>query len=171
MSTPFIGQLTLVGFNFAPIGWAMCDGRLLPISQYEALYNLIGTTYGGDGISTFAVPDLRGRLPIGMGQGPGLQNYSIGMAAGVEQVTLTVQTLPNHTHVLKGTSDPGNSNSPGGGSFGSGQTAYIASPALNAHMSPLSTTATGGSQPHENRQPYLTMTWVIALEGIYPTQG
>ena len=171
MSQPYVGALALVGFNFAPVGWQICDGSLLSIAENLTLYQLIGTTYGGDGQNTFAVPDLRGRVPIHQGQLPGGGNYGIGQLAGVEQVTLTQQQMPGHTHTLLCSANPQNSSAPGG--------AYLAATAGNKYSSgtPAAAMAStmvgndGGGQPHDNRQPYLTLNWIISLYGIFPSQG
>lgn len=169
----FVGEIMCVGFTFAPADWAPCDGRSLPISQYEALYSLIGTTYGGDGINTFNLPDLRGRTPLGMGQLPGGSNYLIGQQGGAENVTVNSQQYPQHNHPLIGSNATGNSNKPASNLLASGQQIYnsnnpLAADALN---SVTVTPAPGGNQPHSNLQPYLTCTWIIALNGIYPTRN
>jgi microcystin-dependent protein len=172
MSEPFIGQLMLVGFSFAPVGWAFCDGSILSISQYDALFTLIGTTFGGDGQTTFALPDLRGRTPIGQGQSPGASSYTMGERGGTETVTINMQQFPAHTHAFLATTDSGGVNSAAGAALGSGQTIYKDSPGLiNAMNTAMLSPSSGGSQPHENLQPYLTCNWIIAMEGIFPSQG
>jgi len=168
MSSPYLGQLLLVPYNFAPLGWAFCQGQVLPISQYDALFNLIGTTYGGDGQSTFALPDLRGRTPIGTGQGSGLSSYVLGQLGGVEEVTVTSPQLPLHSHPVLGSSTAANSVNPGVSVPGSGQTIYRQN-ATTAQMLPGMCSSVGGSQPHNNLQPYNTLNWIIALEGIFPS--
>lgn len=164
---PFIGEITLFAGNFEPKGWAFCDGRLLPIAQHTALFSILGTTYGGDGKTTFALPDLRGRAPIGQGQGPGLSNYSLGETGGQETVTLTVGQMPAHNHAF---SDAGQQ--PSGDAVrvqtGSSQT-KIQQTTGSANSGV--TQNTGGSQPHENRQPYLGVNYVIALQGIFPSRN
>jgi microcystin-dependent protein len=166
----YVGQVMLVGFNYAPVGWAVCDGSLLPISQYDVLYSLLGTTYGGDGVTTFALPDLRGRVPVGMGQGAGLGSYILGQQGGSEQVTIIPQTYPAHSHTLTGSSATGSANSPANAVLASGQTVYVNSPTYNAQLAPNAcTTAVGNSEPHENRQPFVALNWVIATQGIYPS--
>lgn len=161
---PILGQIMLVGFTFVPRGWAACDGQLLPIMQNQALFSLLGTTYGGDGRTTFALPDLRGRAPIHVGYGPGLSSYTLGESGGSESVTLTSGNLPQHLHGTKyakeqTTDRPGPDVYPApGGSYG---------PA-SGEGSP--TSAVGGGQPAENRSPFLAMRYVIALEGIYPSR-
>lgn len=176
MSTPYIGEIRMFAFGTrgAPNGWQACDGSLLPISQYDALFALIGTTYGGDGQTTFAVPDLRGRLPIHQGQGPGLSNYVIGQRAGTETVTVLPTQMPAHTHTVVATNaaattgTPGNTVLPGAVS---GQTMYVTdtSGGMPFNLSPQSTTPAGGSQPHENCMPTLTVQFCIATQGIFPS--
>lgn len=170
MASPFIGQIQPFGFNFPPRGWATCDGQLLPISQNTALFALLGTTYGGDGRTTFALPDLRGRVPIHMGNGPGLSSYTIGQKSGVETVTLTVPQLPSHNHTHACSSDDPNAGSPV-----NNVPAAVANPIYsttqNALMSPSVIGNAGGSQPHENRQPYLTINFCICLQGIFPSRN
>jgi microcystin-dependent protein len=178
MSTPYIGEIRMFGFGTrgAPNGWWACDGSLLPISQYDALFALIGTTYGGDGQTTFAVPDLRGRLPIHQGTGPGLSTYVIGQKAGTETVTVLPTQMPAHTHTLAVTSaaatavTPGTSLLPG---TVSGETFYTSdiTGATALPMTAQATSAAGGSQPHENCMPTLTAQYCIATQGIFPSQG
>jgi microcystin-dependent protein len=167
---PYIGQILCVGFNFAPIDWAICDGSLLPISEYSVLYGLIGTTYGGDGVTNFALPDLRGRAPVHQGQG-----YVLGTKGGAEAVTINAAEYPNHTHPVGVTSATASATDPGSG-------VLAATPGTNLHASaaPVGTdllngamcaTATGGSASHENRQPYVICNWIIALAGEFPSQG
>ena len=167
---PYLGQIWMVAFNFAPIGFLLCDGSLYPIAQYEALYALIGTTYGGDGVSTFAVPDLRGRAPVHHGQGPGLSPIVLGQAAGVEQRTLVLGNLPAHTHPgpIAATSVPATTRAPGGallagdGAYATGATVPVAS---------ATSGAAGGNQPVDLMQPYLAINFVICAEGIFPSQA
>ena len=168
MSQPFIGQLLLVGFSFAPQGWAFCDGSIIPIADNDTLFNLIGTTYGGDGVNTFGLPDLRGRVPISQGQSPGTGNYVPGQMGGVEQVTVMLQQYPTHTHGFMCTSDAGGSNNAANAMLATGQTIYKDSPSLTntmnaAMLSPIQ----GGNQPHDNMQPYLVCNWIISLFGIF----
>lgn len=174
MSEPFIGQIMAVGFNFAPRGWAMCDGQLLPISQNDALYALIGTTYGGDGVTTFALPDLRSRIAIHQGQGPGLTNRPIGQASGTETVTLTSNQMPSHTHPVSATAVNADKPTPANNIWATEPTTstffYGAGP-TDSTMNPQTISTAGGNQPHDNLMPYLTMTYVIALFGIFPSQG
>lgn len=173
MSTPFIGEIRMFGGNFAPQGWAFCNGQLLPIAQYDALFALIGTTYGGDGQTTFALPDLRGRIPIHAGQGAGLSNRTLGEISGVESVTLTVNQLPAHAHALLGSTDVSGQSSPAGNVLAQPSTIDLYRPATvpSAALSPNAITSAGGSQPHDNMGPFLCVTFIIALEGIFPSQN
>ena len=178
MSTPYIGEIRMFGFGTrgAPNGWQACDGSLLPISQYDALFALIGTTYGGDGQNTFGVPDLRGRVPIHQGQGPGLSNYVIGQMAGTETVTVLQTQMPAHTHTLVATTGAASSLTPGASLLPgtiSGDSFYDSDITGTAavQMSPQSTSLAGGSQPHENTMPTLTVQYCIATQGIFPSQG
>ena len=170
MATPFIGEIKLFGGNFQPRGFAFCDGRLLAISEYSALFALIGTTYGGNGQTTFALPDLRGRIPINQGAGPGLSTYVIGQSFGSEGVTLNPNQMPTHNHIALCNSTPGAA-SPNNGFWAAttGVTGY-GTPA-NATMNSQSLTTSGGSQPHENRMPLLALNYIIALEGIFPSRN
>ena len=171
MSTPFLGYITAVGFNFAPVGFAFCQGQLLPISQYDALYALLGTTYGGDGQNTFALPDLRGRTPIGIGQSGNTRDYQQGQVQGVENVTIAVDQMPQHTHAVLATANPANSATPGG-IFGAGSPSlpYSASGDLSS-LAAQSVLMDGQNLPHSNLQPYLAINWIIALEGIFPSRN
>jgi microcystin-dependent protein len=171
MSEPFIGQITIFAGNFAPRGWAFCHGQLLPIAQNTALFSLLGTIYGGDGRTTFALPDLRGRAPIHFGQGPGLSNYNLGELGGVESVTLLAAQMPVHTHTLVGANVPANNTAPGGQLMAETREDAYAGAAQPVAMDPSAVGAAGGSQPHENRPPYLAINYIIALVGIYPSRG
>jgi microcystin-dependent protein len=173
MGQPFVGEIRMFGGNFAPVGWAQCQGQLLPISQNETLFNLIGTTYGGDGQETFGLPDMQGRMPLHAGQGPGIsQNYQVGEKAGVESVTITAQQTPIHTHAFLCSGEFGQNAQPQNGYFAQVNTGtlYIgpADPlqTMNANMASI----VGGSQPHENMMPFLTITFILSLFGIFPTQ-
>jgi microcystin-dependent protein len=176
MSTPFVGQILAVAFPFTPVGWLPCSGGLYPISQYQALFQLIGTTYGGDGVSNFAVPNLAGRTLINIGQGQGLSPYVPGQVVGSEQVTLTANQTVAHTHSLIFSTSGGSTNNPTSGyAVGAANTTQVnvytsgtANSALNAGSI---VPGGGGNQPHENRQPYLTINYIIAYQGVYPTQG
>ena len=172
MSQPFVGEVRCVGFSFAPAGWAFCNGALVPISENDTLFNLIGTTYGGDGQSTFALPDLQGRTPIHMGQNSSGNNYTIGEIVGVESVTIITQQYPIHNHALLASGNAGNANLSGNNVLGGGQAIYETGTApaiaMNANMLlPYG----GGSQPHENMQPYLVLNWIISLFGVFPSQN
>ncbi len=173
MSSPYVGEIRMFGGSFAPAGWALCQGQLMPISENETLFQLIGTTFGGDGQETFAMPDLQGRTPIHMGQGPGLsQNYQLGEKAGVEAVTLTVNQIPVHSHPMIASINTSQDTSPQGkivGQIGGGALPYIqdvTDSALNAQA----VTPVGGSQPHDNLQPYLCINYIISLFGLFPHQ-
>lgn len=169
MAQPYIGEIRIFAGNFAPAGWAMCDGQLMSIAENDALFSLIGTTYGGDGQETFAVPDLRGRLPTHQGNGPG-QSFIMGQQGGAEQTTLTVQQVPIHSHTFLASADPANSPNPGAHVVSEPLTTLpfiqdVADSPLNAQ----SLTTAGGNQPHENVQPYLCINYIISLFGIYPS--
>lgn len=170
MGEPFVGEIRMFGGSFAPAGWAFCSGQLMPISENDTLFNLIGTTYGGDGAQTFGIPDLQGRLPIHMGQGPGItQNYVIGEKAGVETVTLTVNQIPSHTHNAIGQSGNGNQPGPGGGVWASSTLNEYSNVAADTNMNAAAIAIEGGNQPHENLMPYLAVTFIISLFGVFPT--
>jgi len=166
---PFLGQIQLFGFGWAPTGWALCNGQLLSISQNTALFSLLGTTYGGDGRTTFGLPDLRGRAPIGQGQGPGLSNYDLGQVGGEEGVTLNINEMPSHGHGVTGSSGA-TSKSPAGlaPGFVNGGAAYAAPDGTGMANNMINNT--GGNQPHDNMQPYLGCCYCIAVEGIYPSR-
>jgi microcystin-dependent protein len=170
MADPFVAEIRIFPFNFAPHGWAFCDGQLLPISQNTALFSLLGTTYGGDGKSTFALPDLQGRAPMHPGQGPGLSLYDLGQQSGDETVTLLTSEMPAHNHVLRAdTVDLGDTNIPNPNATfaqSSGGTLYATSADTQLGVEALG--ITGGSQPHTNMQPYLTLNFCIALQGVFP---
>jgi microcystin-dependent protein len=169
---PFLGSLLLVPYNFAPAGWALCNGQLLPISQNTALFSLLGTTYGGDGISTFALPDLRGRVPISAGQAPGLQNYAIGQSGGAESATLGVNQLPSHNHHVNTVPAPGTSSHPANEYLASSTQGHIYSSAKpDSTLNANAISHVGGGQPVDVRSPYLTLNWIIALQGIYPSRN
>jgi microcystin-dependent protein len=169
MAEPFIGEIRLFAGNFAPAGWAFCRGQALPIVDHDALFQLIGTTYGGDGQETFALPDLRSRVPIHMGAVAGQPTYILGATGGTETVTLTTQQIPGHTHALLATSSAGTANSPAG-------RVTAAPPAIDLYIEDTPSAsaaaqaigAAGGSQPHENMQPYLCINYIIALFGLFP---
>ncbi len=171
MSTPFLSEIRVVSFSFAPRGWALCNGQLLPINQNQALFSLLGTTYGGNGQTNFALPDLRGRVPIHMGGG-----FSLGQRAGEEFHTLIVPELPQHTHFAQASSKAADQPTPGGNLFGTVDlttfTTNLYGPAASlTPMAPSAVSNVGGSQPHENRQPFLVLSFIIALQGIFPSQN
>lgn len=178
---PFIGQICLFPYNFAPRGWAFCNGQILSISQYTALFSLLGTTYGGNGQTTFALPDLRGRVPVSSGQGPGLSNYDLGQVGGSEGVTLNVNQLPSHNHMLMGSGNAATVNSLNGNVLASsnGTTGDEQAVGVNTYTTagspatadPSSISQTGGNQPAPIVQPYLAMNYCIALEGIFPSRN
>ena len=171
MSEPFVGEIRMFAGNFAPRGWAFCDGQLLAVSQNDALFSLFGTIYGGDGRTTFGLPDLRGRLPIHAGSGPGLSPRRLGAKAGSEKETLTVNQLPSHSHAFRANTAFANETGPGGNVlaqsttlnqyFEAGQTAELAASAV---------TAVGGSRSHSNLMPFLCINFIVALVGIYPSR-
>ncbi|HXG95063.1 MAG TPA: tail fiber protein [Blastocatellia bacterium] len=165
MAQPYVGEIRMFAGNFAPAGWMFCEGQLLPISENETLFQLIGTTYGGDGESTFALPDLRGRIPIHQGNG-----FVLAETGGAEEITLTVQQIPAHSHALLASADPSSARSPQNNVLGrTGAEAY-ASEFTPQVLSPQSMSAVGGSQPHTNFQPYLCIDFIISLFGIFPSQ-
>ena len=165
MSDPFIGEIRMFGGNFAPLGWAFCNGAVMAIAQNEALFSLIGTTYGGDGQTTFNLPDLRGRLPVHQGSG-----FVIGQAAGTETVTLTVNQMPQHTHAVTGRATA-TAGSPSGAVYGGNTTTTIYTATPSAQMNAAMVGIGGGSQPHDNMMPYGVVSFIIAIEGIYPSQS
>jgi len=166
MAQPYVGEIRMFAGNFAPAGWMFCEGQLLPISEYETLFNLIGTTYGGDGQSTFALPDLRGRLPIHQGNG-----FILAETGGAEEITLTVSQIPAHSHPMLGTQNLANTTDPANlvpGTLVTNVTAY-GTDNPSTTLSPQSVSAVGGSQPHTNFQPYLCVNFIISLFGIFPS--
>lgn len=171
MSSPFIGEIRIFGGNFAPAGWAFCNGQLMPISENDALFALIGTTYGGDGQQTFGLPDLQGRLPMHMGTGAGLAPHVIGESGGVEIVTLTVNQIPVHSHAPLSVSGNGNQATPQNGVWAGVTTSIYTSNPPNIAFNPTLGGNTGGSQPHENLMPFLAVSFIISLFGIFPSQN
>jgi microcystin-dependent protein len=165
MAQPYVGEIRMFAGNFAPAGWMFCEGQLLPISENETLFQLIGTTYGGDGESTFALPDLRGRLPIHQGNG-----FILAETGGAEEITLTVNQIPAHSHPMLASSGPGNLNTPGGNVTAESATVkiYFADDPT-ANMNPSAVGPVGGSQPHTNFQPYLCVDFIISLFGLFPS--
>jgi microcystin-dependent protein len=182
MSTePFIGEIKIAGFNFAPVGYAFCNGQILPIAQNTALFSLLGTTYGGNGQTTFALPNLQSRVPIHFGQGPGLSSYALGQQSGAENTTLTTNQMPAHNHPLTGTVNPqgnqgaaGLSNDPSNRRW-AGTNIFTGAATELATMAPAASTlavgGTGGSQPFSVVQPYLALNFIIAMQGIFPTRN
>ncbi len=172
MADPYVGEIRIFSGNFAPQGWAFCDGSLLAIADNDVLFTLIGTTYGGDGQNTFALPDLRGRIPVHMGTGPGLSNYTIGQSAGTEAVTLLTSQLPTHNHTLTGSSANAVTTDPTNNFLAAqpGLLEYSSDPP-GGTLKASSVSNSGGSQPHENRMPILAVNYIISLFGIFPSQN
>lgn len=173
MSEPFVGEIRMFGGNFAPNGWALCDGQLLAVSQNDALFSLLGTIYGGDGRTTFGLPDMRGRAPIHAGTGPGLSNRRVGAKLGASDVTLAANQTAAHTHGLKASSTAGTSANPTGSSPAAVPLVarYDSGSAAAASMSAAVSDSPGGGQPHTNLQPYVAVNFIIALFGIYPSRS
>jgi len=167
MSNPYIGEIRMFGGNFAPVGWLLCQGQLVSISEYDTLFNLIGTTYGGDGVNTFALPNLQSRIPVHQASG-----YPLGMMGGVEQVTLTQTQLPVHTHSAASNGQTAGQTSPTGNFWGTSSIpSYSNVTPTTATMAPASLTPAGGNQPHDNMPPFLVINFIISLFGIYPQQA
>jgi len=167
MSEPFLAEIRIVGFNFAPRGWAFCDGQILPINQNQSLYSLLGTTYGGDGRTSFALPDLRGRVPLHVGSG-----YRQGQKGGSETETLSSARMPNHVHVLSGTNDAGTESTPSDArALARATTTAYADPAQLVAMKANSVSSVGGGQAHSNMQPYIAVNFCIALQGLFPSRS
>jgi microcystin-dependent protein len=172
MAQPYVGEIRMFAGNFAPAGWMFCDGQLLPISENETLFQLIGTTYGGDGESTFQLPNMQSRVPIHQGTGPDGVTYQLAEAAGVEEVTLSIQQIPNHTHPFLASTGAGTSNNPTDNALGASPSVDMFYGAnTDADMSAQAVTPTGGSQPHTNLQPFLCINFIISLFGIFPSQN
>jgi microcystin-dependent protein len=174
MSDPFIGEIKLFAGNFAPSGWALCNGQLLPIAQYSAVFAVLGITYGGDGKTNFALPNLQARAPLQQGHGPGLSQYTLGQSGGAATVTLLQSQIPAHVHPLKASTAAGNQSDPNGMAWamsgaGRGVSLYTAAQ-QDAQMHPNSLSASGGGLPHNNLMPYLPLTFIIALMGLFPTR-
>ena len=168
MSEPFLGQIVMFGGNFAPSGWALCDGQLLPIAQNSALFSILGTTYGGDGRTSFALPDLRGRNPIHVGDG-----HTLGQKSGAETVTLSAAQMPNHDHTAQASSENATLNNPQGGVFGQSLNLYVPETSNPAPQAILTATVAnvGGGQAHNNMQPYIAVNFCIALKGLFPSRN
>lgn len=169
MSSPFIGEIRMFAGNFAPVGWAFCNGALIPIAENDALFNLIGTTYGGDGQNTFALPDLQSRIPVHVGPG-----FALGQSGGVESVTLTTSQIPAHSHVPQAFNSPpvANQNDPTNGVWATSTTGsvYVSGIPANVGMSADAIAPTGGSQPHDNMIPFLVINFILSLFGVFPSQ-
>lgn len=170
MTDPFVAEIRIFAGTFAPRGWAFCNGQLLPISQNTALFSLLGTTYGGDGKSTFGLPNLQGSVPMHWGRGPGLSDRVLGETGGVSDVTLPVSEVPPHTHTLGASGDDVNVASPANASPGLASEALYR-PDHDGVAAPAAVAPVGGGQPHENRQPYLGLSFIIALQGVYPPRS
>jgi microcystin-dependent protein len=177
MSDAFVGEIRIFGFNFAPTGWALCNGQLLPISQNTALFSLLGTTYGGNGQTTFGLPNLQGCAGVQSGQAPGLSNYDLGQVGGESAVTLTPNQIPSHTHVTGCLDGAGNLATPAGSVWASAKVGkqsenrYSASPGSGPVMNAQAASTAGGGAPHNNMPPYLTLNFCIALQGIFPPRS
>jgi len=179
MSNPFLGEIRLFGGNFNPRGWAFCAGQLLPISENDALYALLGTTFGGDGQVTFGLPDLRGRIPIGQGTGAGLSSYVVGQESGTETVTLITNQIPTHTHTVSASSADATATTPtnavparpSSATVGYLYLSSAASGTTDAPPAAASISAAGGNQPHDNIMPSLVLNYIIALEGVFPSRN
>jgi microcystin-dependent protein len=176
MTEPYLGQIKLFAGNFAPISYALCNGQLLAIQSNTALFSLLGTTYGGNGQTTFGLPDFRGRTPIHFGQGPGLSQYVLGEESGSETVTLLPTEMPAHIHQISGAviANSSSTNTPNGSSMFTNATPnplYAITTANLLNLAPQSISITGGSQPHENHQPYLGLTFIIAIQGVFPSRN
>ncbi len=170
MGTPYVGEIRMFAGNFAPAGWAFCNGQLLAISQNDVLFNLIGTTYGGDGQNTFALPNLQSRFPLHIGSGGG-GSYVIAQSGGEEQVTLTVSQIPAHNHTPLADSGSGTQTSPSGNVWAASTNLPYSQSAPGAALDPAAVSASGGSQPHDNMAPFLVINFIISLFGVFPTQS
>lgn len=171
MTQPFLAEIRIFTGNFAPRGWLFCHGQLLSIAQNTALFALVGTTYGGNGQTTFGIPDLRGRTPIGVGNGPGLTPRVLGEMSGIETVTLNSTQIPQHTHALNASSSAPTTNTPSGSLLPTGSSRIYAQGSPSTQLAPSSIGLAGGSQPHENMQPFLAVNYIIATQGIFPSRN
>jgi microcystin-dependent protein len=166
---PFVAEIRIFPFNFAPKGWAFCDGQILPLSQNTALFSLLGTTYGGDGKSNFALPDMQGNAPMHPGQGPGLSLHDLGETGGSDTVTLLESEIPSHTHSMRASKSAGTDTNPQVNNLAQGVGIGQYGPAASfVNLADTALTPAGGDQPHNNMQPYLTLNFCIALQGVYP---
>lgn len=177
MSNPFLAEIRIFAGNFAPTGWALCDGQLMPISQNTALFSLLGTTYGGNGVSTFALPNLQGAAPLGAGQGPGLSLRDLGETGGEQTVTLLATEMPAHAHTVMAVDGAGDTTSVAGMAWAKAQVGRQATNLYSARgtspptMNPFAMSIAGGGLPHNNMPPYLTLTFIIALQGVFPSRS
>jgi microcystin-dependent protein len=171
VADPFVAEIRIFPFNFAPRGWAWCDGQLMPLSQNTALFSLLGTTYGGDGKSNFALPDLQGRAPMHPGQGSGLSLHDLGETGGSETVTLLESEIPAHSHTLRAVEDDASFFAPAGMFVAAGNQMYTTPPVVNNSLAPEALAIAGGDAPHNNMQPYLTFYFCIALQGVFPPRS
>jgi microcystin-dependent protein len=171
MADPFVAEIRMFGFNFAPRGWATCDGQLLPLSQNTALFSLLGTNFGGNGQTNFGLPNLQGSAPLHWGQGPGLSDYVVGETTGISSVTLLTTEMPSHQHAVQANGRLAESVSPNGQNLARGESSAYINATPNTSLSPLGMSNAGGSQPHNNLQPYLVVNFCIALQGIYPPRS
>jgi microcystin-dependent protein len=177
MSQPFLGEIKMFGGNFAPRNYALCNGQVMSIAQNTALFSILGTTYGGNGVQTFALPNMQGRVPMHWGSGAGLSTYVVGESGGTENVTLLQTQMPSHTHLVNATTAAGIASSPASALLASpsdsqgGQVTEYATGNPNTTLAPTSIAATGGSQPHANIQPFLCVSFIIALQGIFPSRN
>jgi microcystin-dependent protein len=175
MSNPFLGELRLAGFSFAPYGWAMANGQVLAIAQNTALFSLLGTNFGGNGTSNFALPNLQGSTPVGAGQGPGLSLYDVGESGGASTVVLLQSEIPAHSHTVQADGTPANQQSPANDAFAKASSTagnlYTTNTTTKVQMNQNLVTPYGNNVPHNNLMPYLTLNWIIALQGVFPTRG
>lgn len=171
MANPYVGEIRMFAGNFAPKGWAMCNGQLLAISANPALFSILGTQFGGNGTSTFGLPDFRGRVPIHQGQGAGLSSYTVGQQGGSEGVNLLLPQIPSHGHAVMAVGGNAGTDQPSNGLLAKAGSQIYSTATANATMSPSMIAPAGGSQPHENRQPFLCVTFIIALSGRFPSRN
>lgn len=171
MSDQYLGEIRLFAGNFAPVGWLMCNGQLLSISENDALFALIGTTYGGDGVSTFALPDLQGRVAMSAGRGRTGTTYVLGQAAGTETVTLITTQMPAHNHAPLASTAPATARAPGNGVWAATEVAHYSTAVPNTPLAAQALMPNNGNQPHENMMPFVAMSYIIATQGVFPSQG